>query len=321
VSCSSIDNNMADDNDDLSIAASTTTSTTTGVNWSKYVATFLPLERSMEFTKEEMIFVNEVVRVVGSDVWSTLSMDLKLNIIRGNAHEKERLKVTSGSARMISAWRSKYKVDTEMLTSGPLPGFQSYINAWPTRVAGIDAFGHPILYDRFSLVDTHKMLSLDEDEFYRFRTQALESLTFLKQEISSTIGARVSKHVYILDLAGLDVTKHFSSTMQKKMRPVMKMSADMYPETLWTVWLINAPAAFRFVWAVVRGWLDPVIRAKVRMFGSVKAKWQAAMAECGVPLSALPVEFGGTAPSESLEDILIRAGKKHAEKVTATENK
>jgi len=299
---------MADE-DDASIAASISGSAGGGAIWAKYVSTFLPSERAVDLSKEEVAVEEAVVRTIGAETWTSLSLEMRLNIMRGNAHEKERLKVTCESARNIAAWRAKYKVDPGMLRVGPLPGSEVYFGGWPTRVAGIDSFGHPILYDRFSTMDIQKLLSIEEDDLFKFRTQALESLMYLKQEVSAKIGARVSKHVYILDLAGLDATKHFTSTIQKKIRPVMKMSADMYPETLWTVWLINAPASFRFIWHVVRGWLDPLIRAKVRMFGSVKAKWQAAMAECGVPISALPVEFGGTAPSEGLADILVRSAK------------
>jgi hypothetical protein len=305
---------MADE-DELSVSTSASTATTSGgVNWAKYVSTFLPMERSTEFSKDELAVEDAVVRIIGPDVWNSLNKDLRINIMRGNAHEKERLKVTCESAKNISAWRAKLNVDADFLRLGPLPGSEVYFTGWPTRVAGLDAYGHPILYDRFSLFDVSKFLSMDESDFFRFRTQALESLVYLKQEISAKVGARVSKHVYILDLAGLDATKHFTSAMQKKVRPVMKMSADMYPETLWTVWLINAPASFRFIWAVVRAWLDPVIRAKVRMWGSVKPKWHAAMAECGVTLASLPAEFGGTAPSEALTDILHRSAAKAAEK-------
>jgi len=306
---------MADDNNDdemASVAGSVAPAVSGAANWVKFVNTFLPLERATEFSKEERMVEQAVIKGIGADVWLAIPKDIRINIMRGNAHEKERLKVTSESAKAIAAWRAKHKVDSEALTLGPYPGSETYYKCWPTRVAGCDVFGHPILYDRFSMMDLSKLVVLDEGDVYKFRTQALEALMFLKDEISQKVGGRVSKHVYVLDLAGLDTSKHFTSTVQKKMRPVMKMSADMFPETLWTVWIINAPATFRFVWAVVRAWLDPLIRAKIRMWGPTKAKWQAAMAECGIPTSALPEELGGTSPSEGLDDILMRSASAHS---------
>jgi len=301
------------DEDELSHATGATGTHGASANWAKYVSQFLPLERATEFDKEELAWEELVCKAIGREVWMSIPKDIRINIMRGNSHEKERLKVTAESARMIAEWRAKYRVDADMLRLGPLPGSEVYHQAWPTRVAGIDAYGHPILYDRFSVFDAQKILTMSDDDFYRFRTQALEALEFKKRELGEQLGHRISKHVYVLDLSGLDATKHFTSAAQKKMRPVMKMSADMFPETLWCVWIINAPMSFRFIWSVVRTWLDPLIRAKIRMWGSTRAKFHAAMAECGVTLASLPVEFGGTAPSESLQEILVRAAAKHAE--------
>jgi len=277
-------------------------------NWLHYVKIFLPQERASEFSKEELAIEANVIKTIGSDTWNGLPKEIRLNIMRGYAHEKERLNVTCTNARNIYAWRTAHRVDQDALTLGPMPGSELYHACWPTRVAGIDVYGHPILYDRISSMDVFKLISMDVNDVYKYRTQALESLMYLKSEISAKIGNRVCKHVYVLDLAGIEL-KHFSSAVQNKLRPVMKMSSDMFPETLWTVWLINAPTSFRMIWNVVRGWLDPIIRAKVRMWGSTKSKWQAAMAECGVPVSALPTELGGSSPSESLQDILVRAAK------------
>ena len=302
---------MADTKEDEDLSSSI--ATTGGSAWTNYVKVFLPAERAADFTKEESIFEATVIKVVGEEVWKALPMEIRLNVIRGNAHEKERLKVTSESAKKIYEWRLKHNVDKEALTAGPLPGSEVYYACWPSRVAGLDVYGHPILYDRYSTMDFQKLCTMDEGDVYHFRTQALESLMYLKAEVSAKLGLRVCKHVYVLDLAGLE-SSFFSSTIQKKMRAVMKMSADMFPETLWTVWLVNAPTSFRLIWSVIRNWLDPMIRSKVRMWGSTKSKWHAAMAECGIPVSSLPQEFGGTSPSEGLQDILVRAAKANADK-------
>jgi hypothetical protein len=307
---------MADE-DDLSVSASMAEGTGGTANWQKYVNTFLPSERASEFTKEELAVEQAVIKVIGAETWNALPREIKINVMRGNAHEKERLKVTSQSAKSIAAWRAKYRIDAEALTMGPFPGSEIYFSSWPTRVAGTDDFGHPILYDRFSTMNIVKLLTLEEEPLYRYRTQALEALMFLKQELSARVGVRVSKHVYILDLAGLEPTRHFTSAAQKKLRPVMSMSAEMFPETLWSVWIINAPMTFRFIWNVVRTWLDPLIRAKIRMWGSTRSKWQTAMADCGIHLNALPAELGGTSPSQSLDDILMRAAVKHSKEAAA----
>jgi len=301
------DNN---DEDGESVAMSTTTGVASkgaGAAWTKYVSTFLPLERAIEFSKEEMEIVNGIVKGIGSVLWEKLPRDIQINIIRGNCHEKERLKASANSAKLIAEWRAKYNVDAEMLSVGPLPGSDEFFTGWPTKIAGSDEFGHPVMYDRFLSCSIPKLLSMGEGDLFKYRTQGLEAVMYAKQELTQKIGARVSKHVYLLDMAGFDPTKHFSSAIQKKIQPLMKMASDIYPETLWTVWVINAPASFRFIWAIVRGWLDPLVRAKIRIWGSVKSKYLPAMAECGLPLTALPVECGGSSKCETLPEILVRA--------------
>ena len=272
-----------------------------------YRAKFLPLERAETRLPDEAEL--EAKLGLGNDpAWVALPEFDKLNILRAYAHEGEnRAKVTMHAAKAITAWRSKYDPGARMLRDGPVPGFERYFDSWPTRFAGEDEMGHPILYDVLGELDVERLMALPEEDFFRFRTQALQAMTYKKLEASRRRGHRVSKHVYVLDIKALSMSTHFSSRVKEKMKPVLAMASDLWPETLWSMWIIAAPATFRVVWSAVRQILDPVVRAKVRMFGHTKGKWIAAMAEAGIPAAALPVEFGGTSASETLRQVLNRA--------------
>ena len=202
--------------DEESFASSTVAPPSKG-EWAKYVSTFLPLERSTEFSPEELEFEKVLVKNIGDGVWNSLPMDLRLNILRGNAHEKERLKVTSGSAIKIANWRAKYGFGAALLRE--LPNSDKFFSAWPTRIAGLDDFGHPIVYDIFSACDLKKIVTIDEEAMFLYRTQFIEILRYVKCEISQKLSHRVGKHIYILDVAGLDTLKHFSFEIKRKLKP------------------------------------------------------------------------------------------------------
>lgn len=60
-----------------------------------------------------------------------------------------------------------------------------------------------------------------------------------------------------------------------------------YPESLGTVLVYRAPWVFNAVWAIVKGWLDPVVAGKVHFAKNVQDL------SSFIPKSQIPVELGG----------------------------
>ena len=60
-----------------------------------------------------------------------------------------------------------------------------------------------------------------------------------------------------------------------------------YPESLGTVLVYRAPWLFNTIWAIIRGWLDPVVAGKVHFCRNVEEL------EAFVPKSQIPTECGG----------------------------
>lgn len=60
-----------------------------------------------------------------------------------------------------------------------------------------------------------------------------------------------------------------------------------YPESLGTVLVYRAPWVFNAVWAVLKGWLDPVVAGKVHFVKNVQDF------STFVPKSQIPTELGG----------------------------
>lgn len=47
-----------------------------------------------------------------------------------------------------------------------------------------------------------------------------------------------------------------------------KLSTDYFPETLYKMYIINAPFFFTAVWKIVSAWLDEATRKKVKIYGN-----------------------------------------------------
>lgn len=270
-------------------------------SWANYVTLFLTRER--QDVVEDSDQVKKLITLVSEAVWDELPTPVKLNVLRGYMDEKDPLTAMVESVKTIYAWRIKYQV--KLMSHRLVSNFEAYQNMWPMKLAGEDVYGHPIIYDQLNSINFKALLEVGDEEMYACRTQALEIIELKKMEISKRTGSRVGKHIYILDLNGLVMSKHFSNSIQKKVRPLLKMSALVYPETLWSLWLINVPATFRLIWTAVRGWLEPSVRNKVRMFGSA-SKWTPAMNQTGISTESLPREFGGKVEGELLTKAFSR---------------
>jgi len=272
-------------------------------NFAAYLAKFIPLERSTEWSTDESALIAALCREAAED-WAALPSNVQLNVIRAYETEKERLKTTVRQTKRIAAYRREHQLE---LWPGNVDtkAIEEFETSWPMRIAGVDNFGHVVLVDKVVGFKIDRLLSMDLSDMMHIKAQELEAVQYLKGEIADRLGHRVCKHVYIIDLAGLEA-RHFSARFKAVLQPLMSMTTDFWPETLWSLWLINAPSTFRLVWSVVRSMLDPIVRAKVRMFGS-RSKWLPAMTEVGIPTSALPVDLGGSAPTETFANVIARA--------------
>lgn len=90
-----------------------------------------------------------------------------------------------------------------------------------------------------------------------------------------------------MDLKNVGVSQFWkvSSYVQQASR----IGQYYYPETMGRFFIINAPYIFTTVWAVIKGWLDPVTTEKIQILGSNP------VTELGkqIPLDNLPAIIGG----------------------------
>lgn len=95
---------------------------------------------------------------------------------------------------------------------------------------------------------------------------------------------------------------------------MIKIFEANYPESLGAVLVHKAPWIFQGIWKIIKGWLDPVVAAKVHFTGSVEDL------EHFIPRSQIIKELGGdenweyvfVEPKEGEDDLLKDEGQKKA---------
>ncbi len=84
---------------------------------------------------------------------------------------------------------------------------------------------------------------------------------------------------------------HATSAVYGALKKRVRLEEDNYPEVVRTVSIVNAPAVFTAIWAVVSKFLDDGTRAKMSIHGT---SFQKEVAAKGVNVQSLPAELGGS---------------------------
>ena len=63
----------------------------------------------------------------------------------------------------------------------------------------------------------------------------------------------------------------------------------MFPETLYVMFMINAPWAFRLIWSVVSTFIDPITYEKIKVLGGSYLEEM----QKYIPLDQIPPKFKG----------------------------
>lgn len=219
-----------------------------------------------------------------------------------------RAKKASECLRKILSWRREVRADGIVHERLPLtPG--EFHERWPVFLAGEDAHGHPIAYERVKDVDSESLLAaMDAEDVIRHRVQIMEALSAHKRRARSrgsnpkqprerdetetepeahhedgsreTISPKIRekrlphKHSWVVDLAGVSATGLlFSDTKRRAfLYRLVELMSDKYPDTLHAMWLINAPSAFRAAWVAVRAALSRSTTEKISVVAAAPAE-------------------------------------------------
>ena len=232
---------------------------------------------------------------------------LRISMTREHATAKEPAETIAKFLAKTVQFRQHY--GTATIVSSPIPRGEDLHRIWPTHIGNKpDAYGHPLVFESLGQIDIAALQADDiqvADVVWQ-RVQVLELLARMKERASREHGHCVYKHNFIADVSGASL-----SLLSSKMRAIITtLLSDVtevaYPDALHKLWIINAPIAFRWIWAVVSPLMAESTRAKINILGG-KEEYLPAMCERGgLAMDEVPEALGGTGKIQTSWEILRR---------------
>ncbi|KAI5884936.1 uncharacterized protein SCHCODRAFT_02645833 [Schizophyllum commune H4-8] len=160
---------------------------------------------------------------------------------------------------------------------------------YPQFYHKMDKDGRPVYVERLGFLDIKALYSITtQDRLLKRLVQEYER--FLMERLpacSRAIGHPVETSCTIMDLNNVSISSFYR--VKDYVMAASSIGQDRYPECMGKFYIINAPWAFTTVWAVIKGWLDPVTQEKIKILGSnYKTELIAQIGE-----ENLPSELGG----------------------------
>lgn len=212
----------------------------------------------------------------------------------------------------LLAWRGRLRVDT--ILDEDIPFTREFHKSWPVTVHGCDAFGHPIVAERIEDIAAEGLSGhMDKETVLRHRIQIMEAVAHLKRRESRRRGHSLHRHIWVIDLAGLKVA-HFTGDVRDFVLDLVRLCTDKYTDTLFAMWLVNAPVVFRAVWCVVSRLLKRTTKEKIRIVGgSDVGKVRGELAAMGMECDAMPTFVPGGCHAGTPAATLIREVRRERE--------
>jgi len=162
-------------------------------------------------------------------------------------------------------WRQENRVD-HILHEFDFKEREEFLSIYPQGYHKTDKKGHPVYIQHLGRVDMPKIRQVSTDErTVKYHIQEYERcLKTIFPICSRVAGRQIDKSFAIMDVKGVGFY-HLTKDVRQMLATVTKIDQDNYPETLYHTCIINAPAAFRAIWAIVKPMLNARTQAKVEV--------------------------------------------------------
>ncbi|KAJ7745414.1 CRAL-TRIO domain-containing protein [Mycena maculata] len=185
-------------------------------------------------------------------------------------------------------WRKDFGVE-DIVKNFEFPELSEVHKYYPQYYHKNDKDGRPIYIERLGFLDVKALYraTTQERQLKRF---VLEYEKFLTQRLpacSAAAGHPVETSCTILDLNNVSLSNFYQ--VKDYVNKATSITQDHYPECMGKFYMINAPWGFSTVWNLVKGWLDPVTVAKIKILNSHYQNELLGQ----IDADALPKEFGG----------------------------
>jgi hypothetical protein len=264
---------------------------------------WLPLDE-----KEQLVYEHLLHELGPTDVARVTHIKLTC-FLRGFQAAVPRVGLTAQAVRRHIAWQDEIGLH-DLLFAPPsdlVDRHQEWRRGWHYEIVGADVMGHPIACHRLGQVDLDDLLTrFTVDQMQQHVVRDMELVDQIKRNISAEVGYRVYKTTLVIDLEGMTWGKHLSAVFKDNLKMATSLLIENYPETIWRVYIINAPAIFRFAWTFIRPMLTGDMIAKVTVIGASAEKIKQVLHLGGVALDKVSIASEGPAALWALGEEAVR---------------
>ena len=217
-------------------------------------------DQTEPLTDEEILQVFEPIFAEGlldrKATMSECTEDLVVRCIRGYVNNKPEVPkwvaamedMTPHAAAVgeglekIMAWRKRMQART--LLREHLEGAEKFYELWPFTCGGADDQGHLIFFERLREINYAEVLrTYTIDDILKYRAQAHELIQYWQLQEGHKQGRTIYKHLHVIDVGGITMRDFFK--IKAVLQPIFKQTGDQYPNSLYRLFITNAPGIFQ----------------------------------------------------------------------------
>lgn len=230
--------------------------------------------------------------------WSPKHHDFNMLLRFLRAREYDIDRATTMFLDMLQ-WRQENRVDF-ILQEFEFTEREEFLAIYPQGYHKTDKQGHPVYIQHMGRINLTKLYEVSTDErMMKYHIQEYERcLKYIFPICSLLQNRQIDKTFAIIDVKGVGLY-HLTKEVRKVMATVTKIDSDNYPETLFHTCIINAPSAFRAIWAMVKPLLNKRTQDKIEIcpkdYYSVLTKW--------IDEENIPEYLGGKSKGTLVDDV------------------
>jgi hypothetical protein len=155
-------------------------------------------------------------------------------------------------------WRTSANIDN--VTEETFP--QEICETAMCGFHGVDKQGNPVYYDQPSQGGVRTLLKkFDIETLKRWHAYTMECARSLYKHIGK------DRITIVMDLSGIGLSTFTDKKVMNLLKDNAKFDQEMYPEHLWSLYVINAASSFTFCWKILSAMLDERVLAKIKILG------------------------------------------------------
>ncbi len=178
-----------------------------------------------------------------------------------------------------------------------LKSLRRWRQLWGSEIYGVTQAGVPVMYHHMGGLKPDEILEeYPGDSMEDGLILDLELCEKLNQELSRQEGRTINLGAAVIDLRGISMDL-MAPRLLSKIKMMIDLPSNHYPESLTHMYIVNAPLAFRGFWRLVLPFIPEENKLKISLIGTDQTALDELFLREGIDTRRFPQEVGGEVPA------------------------